>query len=221
MNRTATKPKTVVCYICGREFGTTSIGVHEPQCLKKWKAENDRLPREKRRSEPTKIDRNNMNLGESNALAWQSAKSQLIQCSKCGRRFLPDRLEVHQRSCLEGGGKQRDDMASTKPPTKPRTVVCYICGREFGTKSIGIHEPQCLKKWHVQNDQLPRGERRKPPERPPELPQSSGSYDISSYNEIAYEASKANLVPCSVCGRRFKQDRIQIHENICKKTHKL
>ncbi len=27
-------PKGVVCYICGREFGYASFGVHEPQCLK-------------------------------------------------------------------------------------------------------------------------------------------------------------------------------------------
>ena len=26
-------PKHVVCYICGREFSTSSIGIHEPQCL--------------------------------------------------------------------------------------------------------------------------------------------------------------------------------------------
>jgi hypothetical protein len=27
-------PKGVVCYICGREFGLSSIAIHEPQCLK-------------------------------------------------------------------------------------------------------------------------------------------------------------------------------------------
>lgn len=26
--------KGVVCYICGREFGTSSIAIHEPACLK-------------------------------------------------------------------------------------------------------------------------------------------------------------------------------------------
>ncbi len=27
-------PKGMICYICGREFGASSITIHEPQCLK-------------------------------------------------------------------------------------------------------------------------------------------------------------------------------------------
>lgn len=30
-------PKGVVCYICGRDFGTASIELHEPQCLKVYR----------------------------------------------------------------------------------------------------------------------------------------------------------------------------------------
>ena len=47
-------PKTVVCYICGREFGSKSISIHEPQCLEKWKNENNKLPKERRRPLPKK-----------------------------------------------------------------------------------------------------------------------------------------------------------------------
>ena len=83
----ATRPApTVFCYICGRQFGSKSIGtlhtretneygrasddslqflmismtsspdIHLPQCLKKWHAENDKLPKAKRRPPPTKPD---------------------------------------------------------------------------------------------------------------------------------------------------------------------
>ncbi|XP_059825629.1 zinc finger protein 474-like isoform X2 [Hypanus sabinus] len=48
------RPRTVFCYICGREYGTTSISIHEPQCLKKWHIENDQLPKHLRRPEPKK-----------------------------------------------------------------------------------------------------------------------------------------------------------------------
>lgn len=100
----------------------------------------------------------------------------------------------------------------------PRTVVCYICGREFGTKSISIHEPQCLKKWHVQNDQLPKKERRPPPKKPVDLPKISakGSYDLEQFNEAAWAAAQANLVPCNNCGRTFNPDRLPIHQKSCK-----
>ncbi|KAF5400499.1 hypothetical protein PHET_05511 [Paragonimus heterotremus] len=217
------KPRTVVCYICGREFGTKSIGIHEPQCLSKWKQENDRLPKSMRRPEPTKLDRSNKSLEASNEMAWESSKQQLIPCPGCGRRFLPDRLEVHQRSCMKGNAQSGSGLSGAKcsltpPPAKPKTVICYICGREYGTKSIGIHEPQCLEKWHRQNEQLPRQQRQKAPERPKDLPPASESYDLEKYNETAREAAQANLAQCRNCGRTFNPDRIAVHERICKKT---
>ena len=30
------KPRGVMCYICGREYGTTSINIHLKTCIKKW-----------------------------------------------------------------------------------------------------------------------------------------------------------------------------------------
>ena len=30
------KPKALVCYICGREFGTASLEIHLKSCKKKW-----------------------------------------------------------------------------------------------------------------------------------------------------------------------------------------
>ena len=30
------KPKALVCYICGREFGTASLEIHLKTCKKKW-----------------------------------------------------------------------------------------------------------------------------------------------------------------------------------------
>ena len=44
------------CYICGRLFTVNSIYIHEPQCLKMWKIENDKLPPNKRRPQPLKPD---------------------------------------------------------------------------------------------------------------------------------------------------------------------
>ncbi|XP_018119712.1 zinc finger protein 474 [Xenopus laevis] len=99
------QPPTVVCYICGREFGTKSISIHEPQCLQKWNLENGKLPKNLRRPEPKKPEvrpigaKGSYDLVSLNEAAWQSAQSQLVACDICGRTFLPDRLLVHQRSC--------------------------------------------------------------------------------------------------------------------------
>lgn len=47
-------PLTIECYICGRMFGSRSIGIHEPQCLRKWQAQNDQLPAGRRKPTPVK-----------------------------------------------------------------------------------------------------------------------------------------------------------------------
>ncbi|XP_068783049.1 zinc finger protein 474 isoform X2 [Struthio camelus] len=99
------RPPTVICYICGREYGTKSISIHEPQCLKKWHQENDMLPKHLRRPEPKKPDITSIqakgfyDLDSLNEAAWTSAQNQLVPCDICGRTFLPDRLSVHQKSC--------------------------------------------------------------------------------------------------------------------------
>ncbi|EDO38612.1 predicted protein, partial [Nematostella vectensis] len=100
------KPRSVVCYICGREFGTKSIGIHEPQCLKKWEIENRKLPKHLQRPLPIKPQilpslgsDGGMDLERMNQMALESSNNQLIPCNNCGRTFLPERLKVHMRSC--------------------------------------------------------------------------------------------------------------------------
>nr|XP_033784911.1 zinc finger protein 474-like isoform X2 [Geotrypetes seraphini] len=231
------KSRTLICYICGKEFGTASLPIHEPKCLQKWKAENDSLPKELRRPVPQKPT-SGVNKEEQNEAALQSFKGQLAPCPNCGRTFAPDRLIVHQRSCkVNMGGsniktvslgnepnmkKQSSKTTSStsdKPPVmmKPRTIVCYICGREFGTKSIDIHEPQCLKKWHIENDQLPKNLRRPEPKKPEvQRIAAKGSYDIEALNEAAWQSAQSQLVPCDICGRTFLPDRLIVHQRSCK-----
>ncbi|XP_078718220.1 zinc finger protein 474-like isoform X2 [Lampetra fluviatilis] len=226
----APMPRTLICYICGREFGTKSLSIHEPQCLEKWKNENDRLPRELRRPVPKKplvaqAGGGTGAIAVSNEAAWESFKGQLVPCSNCGRKFAPDRLQVHQRSCkVKGPGASpastgAGTSAAVQPKVirKPQTVICYICGREFGTKSISIHEPQCFTKWHIENDKLPKNMRRPEPKKPEvALIKSSGTYDLEAANAAAWQSSQGQLVPCPVCGRTFLPDRLAVHQRACK-----
>ena len=76
-----------------------------------------------------------------NEVAWENAKAQLIPCPNCARRFAPDRLPVHQRSCKpkdgspstsagEGGGgfgmQSKVRSASGKKLIFLRTKVCIL-----------------------------------------------------------------------------------------------
>ncbi|XP_047634450.1 zinc finger protein 474-like [Phacochoerus africanus] len=234
------RPRTFICYICGREFGTLSLPIHEPKCLEKWKIENNRLPRELRRPLPQKPQP--PPTGQSNQEG--PSQAQLVSCPNCSRTFAPDRLLVHQRSCraqpsgpkvqdltseskggLKGSPKckQQRNMAAPSvidKPTmirRPPTVVCYICGREYGTKSIAIHEPQCLKKWHNENNLLPKELRRPEPKKPEvRTITAKGFYDLDALNEAAWTSAQSQLVPCYICGRTFLPDRLIVHQRSCK-----
>lgn len=149
-------PPTIECYICGRKFGSRSIKIHEPQCLRKWHAQNNLQPADKRKPVPTK----DAHIEE----------------------YAPDTSEPLGSIILEGIQHTYNNVLGSiveaattpsspntnRPPSGPRKPMlpCYICGREYGTSSIYIHEPQCLKKWRQENEKLPLSQRRKEPERP-------------------------------------------------------
>eukprot|EP01052_Picozoa_sp_SAG31_P029668 SAG31_NODE_2967_length_4841_cov_4.952552_4_plen_157_part_00 len=50
-------PRMLTCYICGEGFGSSSLAIHEPQCLKKWEARNEQLPKGQREPRPVKPQR--------------------------------------------------------------------------------------------------------------------------------------------------------------------
>ncbi|KAG1662781.1 Zinc finger protein 474 [Nymphon striatum] len=96
----------VTCYICGREFGSKSIAIHEPHCLEKWRNENDKLPNKRQRQQPVKpdvqyTDNGNVDVEATRNALWKSHLDQLVPCTNCGRTFYPDRLAAHQRGCKD------------------------------------------------------------------------------------------------------------------------
>ncbi|VDL96206.1 unnamed protein product [Schistocephalus solidus] len=195
------RPRTVVCYICQREFGTASIGIHEKQCLKKWHDENNKLPPSQRRPEPVKpqgfgnfsdpgggsgaaeqaikttgVD---PNLDAYNAAASKAAQSNLVACKKCGRRFAADRVNLHEKYCH---------------PPKARKPVYEARKPDFDLNILR----QPLK---TGQGGPPRAG--SPPSRQPTPGPSS-------------PASSSNGFPrCRYCNRTYAPDRIERHEANC------
>ena len=109
------KPQLLVCYLCGQQFGTSSLGIHIPQCYskktKQWEA-GDPETRGKRPRDPATVDwqaSTTMSKEEYNDRQFQDFTNNLEPCPQCGRKFLPDRLVVHLRSCnpgASGGGSK-------------------------------------------------------------------------------------------------------------------
>ncbi|VEN55701.1 unnamed protein product, partial [Callosobruchus maculatus] len=143
--RASSAKRTLTCYLCGREFGSASLPLHEPKCLQKWERENATLPAHLRRKVPPK-PAPNISKDEWNKLAW----------------------ETSQMKNLPSADAMSPQVVESTPSTPtssraPPTFECYICGKKFGSHSIKIHEKQCLKKWHIENDSLPVGMRSAPP----------------------------------------------------------
>ncbi|XP_044735671.1 zinc finger protein 474-like [Chrysoperla carnea] len=240
---TPRKPAILTCYLCGKEFGSSSLHLHEAKCFERWERENSKLPPNLRREPPQK-PKDNLSTDEWNAAAWKASQSTLIPCENCGRTFQPDRLEVHQRSCRPG--KPTTPSNGWTSPGRsggPPTVDCYICGRKFGTRSINIHEPQCLKKWHAQNDLLPPNERLKPPVKTDNLPSSPSQTRINSASTSAPRGTsfdtlnnikkrpESSTTPtkrvtrrtlaCYLCGREYIPSSLKIHEPQCLKKWRM
>ena len=126
-NKVVRHPPTVVCYICGREYGSKSISIHEPQCLKKFESENRKLPVSERKplppktinhaalvvtvtsqermiplSRPACIYKNEL-LQDTTDQYFQYCYSEwekdLIPCKTCGRKFAPERHVKHAYRC--------------------------------------------------------------------------------------------------------------------------
>ncbi|KAI6226231.1 hypothetical protein M3Y99_01312400 [Aphelenchoides fujianensis] len=97
----------------------------------------------------------------------------------------------------------------------PTAVYCYICGRQFGSKSIDIHQPKCLEKWRVQNQKLPKSQRKPEPIKPEIIRNHEGQVDMVATNQAMYDAAQQQLVGCENCGRTFNPDRLEVHQRSC------
>ncbi|KAL5111625.1 hypothetical protein TcWFU_002700 [Taenia crassiceps] len=190
------RPPSVVCYICHREFGTASIGIHEKSCLKKWNDANNRLPPSERLPEPVKpsnypplapdtriasdivgfVDSRQIKTTgqDPNIEAYNTAASQnktLPACPRCGRHFAPDRLKVHQANC--------------KPAPKPARRHTYEARRPDVEVRL-LRTPLDGK---------------------------------ASFPKNTVKRTKSNvegLIACKICGRTFAPDRIERHQTACR-----
>lgn len=101
MNKTL-KPQGLICHVCGREYGTSSLSYHISTCYKKWQLAQDNLPADLRYPKgylpPTPciappVSGKDVKMMEAyNKEAHHIyAKQSLTQCKNCNKRFEPER----------------------------------------------------------------------------------------------------------------------------------
>ena len=107
------RPKALMCYICGREYGTASLEIHIKTCKKKWEIEQEKKPANQRRPCPEAPQNFDNTLAQAktgkvdfegyNEAAFDNYNNKALEpCSGCGRTFNHDALVRHQKMCLKG-----------------------------------------------------------------------------------------------------------------------
>ncbi|CAJ1396471.1 unnamed protein product [Effrenium voratum] len=109
------RPQMLMCYLCGREFGSRSLPIHVPQCEKKWLAQESNKPAADRKALPPRPERLNAILAGNNLNDQERARFNeemynnydqdvLDKCPWCGRTFTAHAMAIHAKSCTEDGG---------------------------------------------------------------------------------------------------------------------
>lgn len=230
------RPSMITCYLCGKQFSSHSLPIHEKQCLKKYEASKQKGEKERRPSSAKKDPTKRHSIG---------LPVDIIKYKK----------EKSLSSTVEPSANNADDIIEKNESTKPQrpsTVVCYICGRDYGSASIKIHEKQCAKKkWEEQkqkekeklnaakdpkklhnNVDLPVEIRMKKAASTEQLPndlpkqhntdeqnenETAGKNDRNASQQIQNGPKKPAMVLCYMCGREYGSASIAIHEKQCSK----
>lgn len=120
------------CPLCNKKYTSVSLKIHWPQCLGKW--EREQIPSN---MSPTKVKKPKLPIEIQTLLLkfpdfqikpcdveiWNTASQNifevvsLVPCQYCSRKFLPDRLVVHLRSCASMHGVTSVGFAGAKTVT--------------------------------------------------------------------------------------------------------
>ncbi len=211
-------PLGIVCYLCGKEFGSKSISIHQEQCIVKWTNLRSSLPKQWHDRIPippmpkTDLPKDLSNSAELTRYNEESLeiyqKDSRIQCPDCNKFMNVDAVSHHINICPANASN------TAKIVQKPKTIVCYLCGREYGSKSLTIHQKHCIDAWKHHQEKLPIHLRRDLPE-----PPVFANKTLDQFNEEAYQIfNETVMYTCNKCNRRFVSERIVDHEATCKLT---
>lgn len=227
-------PPALTCYLCGRQFGTSSLEIHLPQCEKKRMAIMEDLPPHLRQAAPRpptvpipeRGPRFQSELEEYNEQAYRIyEESSRFPCTNCKRRFNAEALLIHLKSC--GGSAVTATTATTASSSvttatavkksqvvqRPRALMCCICGQGFGSRSLAIHQRTCMVKHGWTQEQLNKVQSL---DRIGPLSKMSDR-ELDRFNAAAFESySTHTLASCPNCSRTFLPDRLEVHLRSCK-----
>lgn len=177
----------IVCYLCGREFGSASISIHEPQCIEKYQLAQSKLEKSKRKPVPARPSNwDQICSGDVSAIkeakeqynmeAEESFNNERATCEHCGRGFHPpERLQVHLVSC--GPNSHFAKQAQKKK------------------SQAQLSDPNNSSKKSPSNSQAPPSRRQEP--------KMSRISPKSSQERLQPQAQTSSAAFCTACGVKF------------------
>ena len=118
----------VSCYLCGRDFGTASFGIHLTTCRERWSREQGDPSSVKQPSPPAGIEqalsgtlkgRQLIEFNRQSVALWKALV--LKPCSFCSRTFFPNQLAKHQAACSNNMIKK--NKIDTQIKTRQRAII--------------------------------------------------------------------------------------------------
>eukprot|EP01063_Lacrimia_lanifica_P014446 TRINITY_DN21029_c0_g1_i1.p1 TRINITY_DN21029_c0_g1~~TRINITY_DN21029_c0_g1_i1.p1 ORF type:complete len:460 (+),score=117.13 TRINITY_DN21029_c0_g1_i1:49-1380(+) len=138
----------------------------------------------------------------------------LVPCPRCGRRFVPKKLDLHMKLCKGstgiggGAGSPTAHAAAASLPADNGLVPCQHCGRTFAPDRVEKHEGVCLNRGKAKPaakkappvSPRPGAARAPAPQARPAAPAASAAPARSSGPKF-----------CEECGTRF----VSINPKFC------
>lgn len=199
----ASRPPGFYCYICGKEYGSSSLRVHFKSCLKQWEANENLKSKKERRPAPTpppelttiydmmkrgvKIDPKIIDFYNEKAIRLWEEKF-CLKCGSCGRMIPHSMKESHKKLCVS--------MPQIQTPTESLQEAIV---KDFP------YEPkqQSSQQKHTESTEHSFTAS----ESQPKL--------LPSPKFTDYPEEEMMLRECDICGRKIKEERLQRHERAC------
>lgn len=246
-------PRARLCYICGRQTLIAGFSHHVEGCSKLFlQREALKPPRERRPlpADPMLSMGNSFdgalnvgnNLDQINALSQQAYDATLSVCQFCGRKFLPEKLVIHNRSCRADNPARRVDesvnrRAETQPPNafqpsfpspsqyKSQTSSRQLLGNNNnngGNNNNGSNSsrqsqsqrPGSSSGFNGNSNTNNNGNNGGSYGNDAQIKGASSQYP-QDYGE---DFTPAMMMQCPDCGRKFNEVAYERHVKICKKV---
>ena len=220
MEKNTENEEGIFCYICGKKYQISLLQSHITSCKTKYERKNHTtifLPQEYE----DLLDDYKFGLKPNLEEINKKLQKKSLKYEK--EHLKQDKNFKEYLNTISESKKPNEDLR--KKGEKPRIIKCPLCGNQFSYLSLKIHIKRCKEKMIQSQYYLPsclksdvesicdrvlnvvnQGNLK-------QKIQTNGIYDIEKLDNDAFE--NFDLVECYNCGRKFKKDRLKVHQNIC------